>query len=815
MTKADLHVHSKYSEHPSEWFLQRLGAGESYTEPEQIYRIAKESGMDFVTITDHNRIDGALLLQDKYPTEVFTGVESTAYFPEDGCKVHLLIYGLTEKQYKTIEKIRTDIYTLREFIKEEDLAYSVAHATFSVNGKISMEHLEKLILLFDIFEGINGGRNKINNLTWMKVLKNLTPLHIGDLYSKYKIEPFSETPWIKGFTAGSDDHAGIFIGETYTLSEANSVDEFLAELKRKHTYPLGKHNDYDIFAFIIYKIATDFLKTKSDADSNSLLNRMSEMIFENNNLGFRDKRKFKNAKIFAKNGNPTQKVLLDTVEKLKNSSSVPLKDKLDMLYETISNLSDEILRDFIQNIIDNINKGNILNLFKNISSFLPSVFLSVPFFSSLKHMHSTRNLIDALQERYLKNGGNYKKKILWLTDTINDMNGVSVTLKEIGHVAYNTKRDVVIGSSLLDSEITNDLPPKFLNIPYVYHFNLPYYEKYILKIPSMLKSLKIINELSPDVIFVSTPGPIGLLGLLLARLLNVKCVGVYHTDFNAEAAEIVDDESIINLLGNYMRWFYSNMNEIYVPTIEYMDILESRGYDRSKMKILRRGIDSTLFHPSTTGRSFLEEKYNVKKGINLLFAGRVSKDKNLDFLADVYRGVLERREDINLLIAGDGPYLKQFKEKMKEFDRAYFLGRVDREILPEIYTGSDLFIFPSTTDTFGMVVLEAQACGLPAIVSDVGGPKEIIIERETGYIVPVDSITEWIRKVDWYIENILPNSESVISIRGASSQNALMGSDWDSVLRDLLDEDIYIEKESTNIRPKAIGNKSTVLPIYE
>lgn len=362
MTKADLHVHSKYSEHPSEWFLQRLGAGESYTEPEQIYKTAKEGGMDFVTITDHNRIDGALLLKEKYPEKVFTGVESTVYFPGDRGKVHVLIYGLTEKQYKTIEKIRTDIYAFRDFIKENDLAYSVAHATYSVNGKISMEHLEKLILLFDVFEGISGGRNRINNLTWMNVLKNLTPLQIEDLYIKHRIEPSSESPWVKGFTAGSDDHAGIFIGETYTLSEANSMDEFLTQLKRKQTYPFGKHNDYDTFAFIIYKIATDFLKTKSDANSNLLLNKVSEIIFEKGELGFRDSLKLETAKIFVKGEDSTQKLLLDTIEKLKNSSKVPLKDKLDMLYGQISNLSDEIFSDFIQNLIANINKGDILNL---------------------------------------------------------------------------------------------------------------------------------------------------------------------------------------------------------------------------------------------------------------------------------------------------------------------------------------------------------------------------------------------------------------------------------------------------------------------
>ena len=210
MIRADLHAHSKYSEHPSEWFLQRLGAQESYVEPEFIYKTAKSRGMDLVTITDHNRIEGSIILQHLHPDDTFTGVESTVYFPEDDCKVHILVYGLTERQFDDIQKIRTDIYEMRDFLRQENLAHAVAHATYAVNGKISIEHLEKLILLFDVFEGINGGREDIHNTVWLKTLSSLTPEHIARLYERYRIEPFSDTPWIKGFTGGGDDHAGLF-----------------------------------------------------------------------------------------------------------------------------------------------------------------------------------------------------------------------------------------------------------------------------------------------------------------------------------------------------------------------------------------------------------------------------------------------------------------------------------------------------------------------------------------------------------------------------------------------------------------------------
>jgi len=102
MLKADLHVHSKYSNRPLEWFLQKIGASESYTELEYIYKIAKERGMDFITLTDHNRIEGSLILKEKYPEDVITGVEVTSYFPEDRCKIHVLVYDLNESQFEEI-----------------------------------------------------------------------------------------------------------------------------------------------------------------------------------------------------------------------------------------------------------------------------------------------------------------------------------------------------------------------------------------------------------------------------------------------------------------------------------------------------------------------------------------------------------------------------------------------------------------------------------------------------------------------------------------------------------------------------------------
>jgi glycosyltransferase involved in cell wall biosynthesis len=107
-----------------------------------------------------------------------------------------------------------------------------------------------------------------------------------------------------------------------------------------------------------------------------------------------------------------------------------------------------------------------------------------------------------------------------------------------------------------------------------------------------------------------------------------------------------------------------------------------------------------------------------------LYAGRVSRDKSLGFLARVYRELMARGEEINLVIAGDGPMLEELKSSLSGYPRVRFTGRVEPKDMPLLYSVSDLLVFPSTMDTFGMSVLEAQSCELPALVTNFGGPQE-------------------------------------------------------------------------------------------
>lgn len=748
MARVDLHVHSKYSDYPSEWILQKLGTAESYMELEDVYRMAKSQGMDFVTITDHNTIEGAIRLNQRHPKDTFVGVEVTTAFPEDGCKMHLLVYDITQEQFKLIDRLRPNIYDLRDYLLKARVPHSLAHATYAVNGKLRLEVFEKLILLFDVFEGINGARNPRFNHVWMETLKALTPRHIERLYKKHKIEPASQDPWIKGFTGGSDDHAGLFIAKTYTQAEARTKEEFLENLLNKNTLALGRSNNFKALAYTFYKIGYDYSKFEGKKKPNRMWRCVNRIVFENRGPSLKDAYILHRLRTSDK---PKDKILAKFIDNLEldlvNYVEMSNDDKVNCVYRNLTALSDDFVNLFFEKFGSDIDNGEAFKLIKRFTNIFPIALISAPFLATLKHLFGNRELLDELKEEFNLPVDTERKQILWFTDTVNDLNGVSVTLRNIAKYSHDNNLPVSLVTSLPGFEKSGNYSPNVVNLPSFHSYTPDFYKNYTMHFPSLLQSIDAISQENPSEIIISTPGPVGLIGLLAAKLLNVKCTGIFHTDFTRQLDYIIGDGLLPSLFENYTRWFYSALDEIRVPTKEYIGLLAQRGYDRQKMGIFKRGIDTDIFKFDDTKAREAAERFQIKRGFNLLYTGRVSKDKSTDFLADVYKTLLKTHPETNLIIAGKGPALEDLKTTFKDFDRVTFTGMLERHELVGLYSLADLFVFPSTTDTFGMVVLEAQSCGLPSLVSDVGGPQEIVENEKTGFVIAAHDKELWLEKI--------------------------------------------------------------------
>jgi glycosyltransferase involved in cell wall biosynthesis len=224
-----------------------------------------------------------------------------------------------------------------------------------------------------------------------------------------------------------------------------------------------------------------------------------------------------------------------------------------------------------------------------------------------------------------------------------------------------------------------------------------------------------------------------MLGLWIADLLNIPVSGIYHTDIPSYAGRLTSDPGIEEMAWQLIRFFYSRMERVYVLSDSYRDKLTKRGVPAEKIRRFAKGIDIDFFRNNGTSSEFRKQR-NLEDKIVLLYVGRVSKEKDLDVLHRSYRAIRDDYPNLALVIVGDGPYLKELKERMSDLNEVIFTGFIEGKELADIYCGSDIFVFPSTTDTYGTVLLEAQAAKLPAVVSDSGGPKEVILDGETGIV---------------------------------------------------------------------------------
>jgi glycosyltransferase involved in cell wall biosynthesis len=182
-----------------------------------------------------------------------------------------------------------------------------------------------------------------------------------------------------------------------------------------------------------------------------------------------------------------------------------------------------------------------------------------------------------------------------------------------------------------------------------------------------------------------------------------------------------------------MQWFYGQMDFVYAPSEYYRQHLIELGFKRQQLGLLDHGVDLELFCPSRREPDYWK-KHGLEDGFHFIYVGRVSREKNLEVLLESFRSLRARVAGVNLMIVGDGPLLPSLREHYANCG-VIFTGWLQGEELAKAYASSDALVFPSTTDTFGNVVLEAHACGLPAIVSHRGGPQEIVSRNESGIVV--------------------------------------------------------------------------------
>jgi glycosyltransferase involved in cell wall biosynthesis len=748
MSCCDLHLHSKFSDRSEDWIFRRFDFPDSYTDPEELYQRAKGAGMDFVTITDHDRIEGCLEIAS-YP-DTFISEQVTTYFPGDPCKINLLVWGISPSQHEQIVDLRDDIFDLQIFLQKEGIAHAVAHPLYSINGKLTTSHLERLILLFRHFEGVNGLRDALLSDLTGTILSQLTPEKINAFAERHELAPTHPEPWKKFLVGGSDDHGGLFVGSAFTeTSGCRTPNEFLDHVRSGRCQPRGEGGTPLVLSHGFYNTLSRFIQDRFNeklGPSAGLLEKMFSRFMEGRDpteFSLREKASF-----------VTQGVLSGKIFELAKPANISLWRELSgyfaqpevraQLAKQVAEVSEPERRTFImanaaceqlafrffEKFVQQIQAGNVIESVQALASITPILVMLAPYIYAFHSQAPSRRWLREVCRDFLGTipVSLQNNKRAWFTDTLEDVNGVSTTIRKMAGEAKAAGKQLTVVTSR--GELTLDgLPIK--NFKPIGEFALPEYELQQLSFPPILQMLDYIQREKFSEIIISTPGPIGLTGLLAAKMLNLETSGIYHTDFPQYIRILTEDSFLESLAWKYMHWFYGQLDTIFVNSQQYRESWIERGIDAAKIQILPRGLDTELFNPTRTERDFWSRFGCNGIGTRLLFVGRVSKEKDLDVLAQSFQKLRQENLSVQLSIVGHGPYSAALAEILPE---ACYTGYLSGAELAKAYASSDIFVFPSTTDTFGNVIIEAQAAGLPVIVSDVGGPRELVSDGVNGII---------------------------------------------------------------------------------
>ena len=744
-TKVDLHVHSKYSDRPSEWFLRRIGAPESFVEPVELYRSCRERGMDYVTITDHNSISGALEIADRPGT--FLSSEVTTYFPDTGSKIHCLVWGITEKWFEDIQEIRPNIFELQKYLRQQNILHAIAHPLFRNNDKLTVEEFEKLILMFERFEGLNGSRHPRACDLANTIFENLTPDLISQMANRHGIEPAGPEPWKKALTGGSDDHSGLYSGHGYTVTpHSPTVFDFLHHLRDGRHKPGGEAGTSTRLAHSLYHITYSYYRSRILRDRagdgglvGAMLMKLAGQQAEVSS-GLRAVIPPAVTRFFVerrkKKLNDIERMLVDEFTAIRNRGNEMAvgedTDQDELKFQTACRIGQQLSYAFIQRCIDRIKQGSLIESLQSLSSLGPVLLGMTPYLTAFSAQHKDESFLKSVASRFP--GGEKMKqksgKRAWFTDTFDDINGVAHTIKTIAKIANQNGESITVITSLADCPESDAFPHK--NFEPVGKFALPEYESQEVVFPPFLEIFDFVEREEFDELIVSTPGPMGLVALAAARIFNIRVSGIYHTDFPKYIRHLTEDDYLEELTWRYMTWFYGGMDHVYAPSRHYLNQLLDKGFSADRLSVLSRGVDLSHFNPQKRDAAFWT-RFGINGGFKFLYVGRVSKEKNLESLLRAFSLYSHEDPRSQMVVVGNGPHLEEL-QKTYGGENVIFTGYLHGEELAKAYASSDIFVFPSMTDTFGNAVLEAHASGLPAIVSEHGGPAEIVESHRSGLI---------------------------------------------------------------------------------
>ncbi len=783
LARVDLHLHSHASNVADYYAAKSFALPESYSDPIALYHLLKKRGMSLVTLTDHNSIDGVREMLDAGFPDVFISAEMTTTFPEDGCNIHVTVANMSEAVFGEINRLRPNVYEMIAYLQqanaspvasdpEQRLAWFMTHPLMSTQnrpygreGSLTVRHLEKALLLCDCIEVQNGSRTRALNQLTNSLIRGLDQPTMERLANRHGIEPRGDAPWQKAIVGGSDDHSGINPGRTWTefvqAGPRPTPGDLIAAITNRTTQPAGAHGGPVTLAHSVLKLLYDgstrrrvegetraiaitgslqsLLRLVFDAKSERQLEKLQlRLKAATHQLVGRHLQRSGSCEPFEFALESEVYALLADVDFRRILAAAESTD--DRIFMVVQRLANRIFDRYLQ-ALRSPGGANLVGTIKQLVSLFSShLFVTLPYLLSyLQQSSDCRIARDVRKEFRIAD----EQKVVLVTDTFFEINGVSATIRRMLREAIRRNIDFTVVTCVSDQDITHySTDPEIRRLVESGRLKLfasassvafPEYDGLQIHFPPVLEMLRYLQESGCTKIQISTPGTVGLTGLLAAKLLQIESAATYHTSFPEYVENYTRDISLEALAWKYMIVFYHAVDEVVVPSRYIARLLHKRGLRNRKLLILDRWVDVERFHPSRRVEDYWQ-RHGVVGGqalVKFVYVGRVASEKDLHLLARAYRLLRDSRPDAHLVIIGDGPYRLEFEQLLTGLP-VTFTGFLEGDELPIALASADVKLFPSTTDTWGNAPLEAQASGLPVVVSDIGGPAELMEHGITG-----------------------------------------------------------------------------------
>lgn len=363
-------------------------------------------------------------------------------------------------------------------------------------------------------------------------------------------------------------------------------------------------------------------------------------------------------------------------------------------------------------------------------------------------------------------------RITLVTETFfPQVNGVSRTLGQLVRVLEAS------GDRVQVIQPDYGAPPRSRADVLVDSVSLPFYEDLRLPIPPFFSVARAITAFQPDLVHIATEATLGLGMLRHCLRAKTPVVSSFHTNFDQYSSHY----RIAHLSGviwRYLRWLHNQTIETYVPSNATIADLAQRGFER--LALWPRGVDAATFRPDRPGRTRIRREMGARDDdVVVGHVSRIAAEKNVGYLADALAALVAARPRVKLLIVGDGPEKPMLEERLGEF--AMFAGYRTGEDLADHFAAADVFAFASLTETFGNVILEAMASGLPVVAVRAGGPADTVRPGVTGELIePTEPPASFARG----LIRIVDDSRGRQRLAQAAREYALAQS-WDSIMEGL------------------------------